>query len=114
MLRSDLPVNSSFNVSDGKELMRELVKKRGALTFLLSYQLLQLLGAVDHSACLRVFGLPLAQVLKKAVYIVARLSGQLVFDPPGFLENRIGFHRFNLLQAQSECKSPGEPARVQP
>ena len=30
MLRSALPVNSSFKVSDGKELMRELVKNRGA------------------------------------------------------------------------------------
>jgi hypothetical protein len=45
---------------------------------------------------MRVFGLPLPQVLKKAVYVVACLSSQLVFDPPDLLENRVEFHGFIL------------------
>jgi hypothetical protein len=52
------------------------------LAFLLGDELPQFFGTVDDWTRVRMFGLPFAQVLKKAVYIVARLIGQLVFEPP--------------------------------
>ena len=75
------------------------------------HKLAQFFGVVNHRAVMRMFGFPLAQVFKKAVNIIARLGGQLIFDSPDFFENRIRFHGFILPQVRWKCKPPVKPVR---
>jgi len=47
---------------------------------------------------------PCAQLFNESVYVIAGLGGELVFNSPNFLQNRVRFHRFNSC---SKAKGSG-------
>jgi uncharacterized lipoprotein YddW (UPF0748 family) len=62
-------------------------------------QLAEFVGSVDHAAWVRVFGVPLPQVLEKTVHVVTSLGRQFVLYLPEFVSGKtvvrgktIGYH----------------------
>ena len=90
--REAIPDASAFRLASGLGARRCVLQRQfgGFRTLALfpGHQFPQFVGAVHRSARMRVFGLPLPQILEHAVEVVTGLARQLVFDAPDFLENR--------------------------